>query len=258
LSACKSGANHHYVRGNEWLDLPAYYRVTISTGQQAQRYRDLPNLRPYTFFSGLPPLDRNDIARRTRLVRPAERAMAQQLLSLEGVPFYAPYASSVEQLHDIRRAGTHEVVQIQHKTLAECLEFYFVHPEWKAANPDGAGPLTRRHVRVLRHVRCGKETSRVLDDEADETDGTLVNFEEQVFAVGSMRETLRQYRVRDLMAATGLPRQTLYDLMGGAEPAPPTMETIRAGLARLASAATLSYEDHRRERREKRRAVAEG
>jgi hypothetical protein len=174
------------------------------------------------------------------------------------VPFYAPYAGSVEKLHDIRRADTHEVVHIQHKTLAECLEFYFVHPEWKAANPDGTGPLTRRHVRVLRHVLCGKETSRVLDDEADETDGTLANFEEQVFGVGSLREALRQYSVRDLMAATGLPRQTLYDLMGGAEPAPPTLETIRAGLARLASTATLSYEDRRRERCEQRRAVAKG
>ena len=57
----------------------------------------------------------------------------------------------------------------------------------------------------------------------------------QVFDAGNVSETLRRYRVSDLMRVTGLPRRTIYDLRNGTTttPSPETIAALKRGLAFL-------------------------
>lgn len=52
----------------------------------------------------------------------------------------------------------------------------------------------------------------------------------------SLSDTLSRYAMRDLVRETGVPRQTLYDIINGARPTRETYERMQPGLARLKQA----------------------
>jgi hypothetical protein len=250
------GVPQYVVPDSEWLNTPAFHQVTISTAQLLRDYRDVPNIRPFSFITVLPALTHEQIFWRHRRLEQAaiegklswEEARAAQACyeGLTGVSFYAPYATSAADLHNVRRSDTHELVEgIEHRTLAETLRDYYRHPEWKSGDPRGVGLLPRRQVTVLRHKAIGKETNRLALAAAEETDGVIEGAEAgldgaQVFDVGNLTKTLQRYSMAELVRVTGLPRRTLYDLRNGAvcDPIPDTLAAIRHGLSVLTSDST--------------------
>jgi hypothetical protein len=242
-----------------WLSAPAFHRVTITTWNLYQTYKDIPGVRPFNFLTALPALTAEDIFHRQRRIdqdalagrmswEAAEAAKAGYA-GLAGVSFIAPYAQTLAELRDVRRTDTGELVgDIQHRTLGETLRNYFQHPEWKSADPHGVGGLPRRHVMVFRHVAIGKESNPIALQTAEETDGAIAGREAgidaaQVFAYGSLQETLSSWRVADLVRATGLPRSTIRDLRRGITltPSAQTLTKIAHGLAALHRPGSCHY-----------------
>lgn len=89
---------------------------------------------------------------------------------LVGVPFYAPFARSAHGLTGVREERNHQdVTGIEHVTLAECLGEYFIHGEQKVADPLKIGVLDRLHMTATNHVLIGKESNRLVDDFAAQT-----------------------------------------------------------------------------------------
>jgi hypothetical protein len=245
------GVPQYVVPDSEWLHTPAFHQVTISTAQLLRDYRHVPNIRPFSFITVLPALTHEQIFWRHRRLELAategrmswEEARAAQARyeGLVGVSFYAPYATSASELHDVRRSDTHEIVEgIEHRTLAESLRDYYRHPEWKARDPQGVGILPRRQVIVLRHKAIGKETNRPALATAEETDGVVGGEEAgmdaaQVFDTGSMGETLKPYSVADLAKSTGLSRRAIYALRRGMTPTPMMLANLSSALAELSA-----------------------
>jgi hypothetical protein len=228
---------------NPWLTLPAFHRVTVSTAALLRTYGKVAGVRPFGFFTVLPALGtREVIGRQAAAAMRRETGSGEVYAELAEVPFYAPYAASAAELHDVRRSDTGEVMDgvIQFKTLAECLRDYFDHPEAKTSDPRGVGVLPRRAVRVIGYQHIGKEANPVKQGTAEETDGVVegaaagIDGAQRFGGVGGIGEVLRRYRMADLIRVTKVGRQTLYDLRSG-KSTTPTEETLAAIMRGLAS-----------------------
>jgi hypothetical protein len=235
----------------EWLNAPAFHRVTLTTWNLYQAYKDITRVRPFNFLTALPALTPEEILfRQMRLANASlEGRMSWEVAEaakahyegLAGVSFIAPYAHTQSELRDVRRSDTGELVgDIEHRTLGEALRGYFLYPEWKSGEPRGVGLLPRRHVHVLRHVAIGKESNPIALQAADETDGVIGGREAdinaaQVFDHGNLQETLSPWSAQELARATGLPRSTIRDLRSGrtARPSRAILSSLHAGLSRL-------------------------
>jgi hypothetical protein len=166
-----------------------------------------------------------------------EEAARAQYEALAGVSFIAPYAETVEDLHNVRRSDIGERIgEIEHRALGEALRNYFQHPERRSANPRGVGLLPRRHVTILRHVAIGKESNAIALQAAEETDGAIGGREAsidaaQVFDHGTFQETLNRWNIAELVGATGLPRSTTRYLRSGRTktPSPAILAALREG-----------------------------
>ncbi len=239
------GVPRYYVNGSPWLNTPAFHRVTISTAEQYRTYRHVEGIRPFGFITVLPPLDRGQVMRRQMSARAAQIAAGawpdeggdggDRYADLVGVPFYGPYARASTDLRDIHRADTHDTVEVKHKTLAECLERYYVHEEWKAAEPGGVGVLPRRKLATVQHVHIGKESDRVKLTAIEDSDGVIIEDEPQVYGACGFSDALRRFSVSDLMIASGVARQTIYDVLDGATPMRAIAAQLRGGLSLLDS-----------------------
>ena len=200
------GVPHYYVNGSPWLNTTAFHRVTISTAEQYHTYRHVGGIRPFGFITVLPPLDRGQVMRRQMSERAAQIGAgmrpdddgSDRYADLVGVAFYGPYARASTDLHNIHRADTHDTVDVRHKTLAECLERYYVHEEWKAAEPGGVGVLPRRRLATVQHVHIGKESNRVKLTAIEDSDGVIIEDEPQVYGVCGFSDALQCFSVSDL------------------------------------------------------------
>jgi hypothetical protein len=258
-----------------WLDVPAKQQVTITTRHYYDLFKKhLPELRPFSFITMLSALLPSDIMWRVSDERDKGfHGHPEKYDGLEGVAFY-------ESPEGIRRMDTHDVVDIRHKTLRECLRDYFDHPEAKAANPRGIGVLERQHVVVVDQVYTGKETNQVLEELADESEDTLPYEDAQVFARYGLAQAIKAHGVKNVAdgvitaqpgAAARVGREvepdavslrTLYDILAGARPEKSTIRKILDGLNCCAPShgccadgttptpAEL-FEQRRRERRER-------
>jgi hypothetical protein len=229
-------------------DVPALHQVTISTMALATMYQKIEGLWPFSFLTVLPPLSP---AKRLQLETQAPRKQrrAQGVVdekivfeepdgdaspSLRNVSFYAPYGRSLEEIRGkVRRSDTHELVDLEHTTMAETLLDYFQHPEAKMANPTGIGELQRRHVWVVDQVFIGKETNEVLEEVQEESGGALTYGDAQQYGRTAMTEFLRQYTEAELIEATGLARQTIRNLLSGRVPRKGTRKRLMECLTRL-------------------------
>jgi hypothetical protein len=117
---------------------------------------------------------------------------------------------------------------------------YFTHAEAKTAHPEGVGPLARWHVTVERVVAIGKESNRLALMAAEETHGTLGGQEmwgSFVYGATGEREALASLfmeDIADLLAATCLPRSTLYAVRhGSTSPTSQTLEALGEGIRLL-------------------------
>lgn len=221
-----------------FLSEPAITRVTVSTAQLLKRFKDIPGIRPFSFMTMLPSLNQVELLGRMSEVFKTLEAQTQLESSqqfdpfeLRGMPFYAPYGTTFNSIREqIRRMDNNELVTIEHKTLAECVGGYFSHPEAKAANPQGIGQLERQHLRVIEHVFIGKETHRIKDDISEESEG-IIDYEEAAeYQRKGLAELLKQRPMKEWVKVTGIPRQTLYDVIYGARPSSETKRKILTAL----------------------------
>jgi hypothetical protein len=246
------GAPRYVVPNDgEWLSAPAFHRVTLTTWNLHNAYKQIEGMRPFNFLTALPALTREEsFFRQLRIDQDAlagrvtaeeARAAKARYAGLEGAAFIAPYAQTLAELRDVRRSDTGEFVgDIEHRTLGEALRGYFQHPEWKAGDPRGVGLLPRRRVTILRHVAIGKESNAIALQSAEETDGTIGGREagidaSQVLDYGALHETLSQWSVAELVRATGLKRSTIRDLRCGrtARPGLAILSALRRGISQL-------------------------
>ena len=218
------------------LNIPALTRLTITTAHLLKTYRHIPGIRPFSFICVIPSLGKVEIFwRENRAKRAAidagQRSGASKYTDLAGVTFYASYGNSIEALRGkIRRSDTHELVEIEHKTLNERLAEYFQHPEAKSSPSDGVGLLARRHVYVVEHVFIGKESNAIKDDTAEESGDIVATDEPEVYVREGLSEVVKAIGVPVLAKATGIARQTLYDIVDGSIAGVRTKDKILNGL----------------------------
>ena len=161
----------------EFLKHAAMMRVAVTTWEMYERFRDIPGIKPFSFFTLLSSFSRDIVERRNY-----DAATRERYLNLIGTAFYAPHAKDYAEVKAkaaeddrfaIRRADTREAVNIDHVTLAERLRHHLWKPESKFANPEGIGELERRHVIVTDRLFVGKESDEVLDELEQLGDGEL-------------------------------------------------------------------------------------
>lgn len=235
-----SQAEHGNARlgvGKPAFDIPARMRATITTAHLLRQYKEIPGIRPFSFITVLPGLTSFEIGMRRmkaggrRVIGGVEQADLYS--ELEGVTFYARYSDPFDDIKDrIRRADTHEVVNIEHKTLNERLRGYFMHREHKSYPPEGVGLLERRPVQVLEHIYIGKETREVKEETAEETGGVIGYEDTTEFSRTGLSETLKTCDIPALNCKTGIPKRTLYDIRAGAEPSTRIRERLLVTLRR--------------------------
>jgi hypothetical protein len=218
-----------------FLKEPALTKVTISTTQLLKRFRNIPDIRPFSFMVMLPSFNQFELLARSQRnfekisesAAPHEATQTYDPSELKGVAFYAPFGKTYQAVHDqIRRMDNNKSIAIEQKTLAECVADYFSHGETKAANPKGIGKLERQHLQIIEHIFIGKETNRVKDDISEESEGIVEYVEAAKYGRKGVTELLKQRPMKEWIRLTGIPKQTLYDIRNGAKPNPETRRKI--------------------------------
>jgi hypothetical protein len=246
-----TGEPQYRVAPDEWLTAPAYFQLTISTWELWQRFRDVPGMRPGNFLTVLPAVHPSVVIGSGLLDDEGDEvdddALAWQLLH-DGSALYTGYCDTIEDVQAAHKAGQLRRVEGNQRlspdvpltAMAAMLAGYFTHAEAKAAEPHRVGPLTRRHVTVERVVAIGKESNRLMLVAAEETYGTLGGQEmwgSIAYGATGEREALASLfaeDIADLMAATCLPRSTLYAVRhGSTSPTSQTLVALREGMRLL-------------------------
>jgi hypothetical protein len=246
-----TGAPQYRVPADEWLAAPAYYQLTISTWELWQRFKDVPGMRPGNFLTVLPAVHPSVVMGSGLLDEDGDEldddAQAWCLLQ-DGSALYTGYCDTLEDVQAAHQAGQLRRVQDSQRlspevpltTMAEVLRGYFTHSEAKVATPHGVGILPRRHIRVQQIVAIGKESNRLALMQAEETYGTLGGQEmtgSVVYGATGVRHMLASLfaeDIVDLMAATCLPRRTLYAVRyGTTHPTRQTWEALQEGMRLL-------------------------
>jgi hypothetical protein len=179
-----------FVLPEEFSKHAAMMRIAVTTWEMYERFRDIPGIKPFSFFTLLSSFSRDIVGRRNYDAVTRERYM-----NLVGTAFYAPHAkdyaevkakAATDDRFTIRRADTREAVSIDHVTLAERLRHHLCKPESKFANPEGTGELERRHVVVTDRLFVGKESDEVLDELEQLGDGELQTERAGPYVAGSV------------------------------------------------------------------------
>jgi hypothetical protein len=251
------------VPASAWLSAPAFYQLTISTWTLWQQFQHLPGLRPGSFITILPPP-----AFWSVLIEEQEgmlggegeegedaagEAAGAGVLVDPDVPLgesalYTGYCQRVEDVLQAAREGrirrVHDNAPLRPgaplTSMAEVLRDYFQHPEAKTATPQGVGALPRRHVEASEVRVIDKESNRLAQMIAEETNGTMgarAMLGGHDYGVTGTKERLASLlgeHMADLLAATCLPRSTLYRVLHTAdEPQPATLRALDEGMRLL-------------------------
>jgi hypothetical protein len=238
----------YHASADGWLAAPAYYQLTISTWELWQRFKDVPGMRPGNFLTVLPAVHPNVVAGSGLLSEDGEEVEDQGLawrLLQDGSALYTGYCDSVDDVATAHHSGHLRRVEDSQRlapdvpltSMAAELRGYFTHAETKAATPHGVGLLGRRYIRVNRVEAIGKESNRLALMHAEETYATMGGKEMTGSAVyGSTSDrgalsSLFAEDIRDLMAATCLPRRTLYAVRHGtSKPTEQTWVALQEGM----------------------------
>jgi hypothetical protein len=208
------------------LSVPAMHQVTVNDWNISQMYKRIPSIRPFSFFTVLPPLTKHDI----RLRRTStgigvtvscdedgqvivKRRGRDQYDGLEGVSFFAPYASTFDEIKDqVRRADTGELMPpgVEFKTVAECVRDFLQHPEAKMANGSEVGVMSRRHLDISEQVFIGKESNQLLDEQSEDSEGVLGYPDAVVYSRLGFEEMLNELPAKEVARLTGTPLSTVY------------------------------------------------
>jgi hypothetical protein len=145
--------------------------------------------------------------------------------------FYSPYGKCFADVAGrVHRSDTGDLVEIKHRTMADCLADYFQHPNYKVANPRHVGPAARRHVEVAARILIGRETNRILEELEDESEGVLDYPDAEQYGRRDFGDWLRRYSTRELATRLGLSERQVKNLRAGAQPSANTRSKIDAFL----------------------------
>jgi hypothetical protein len=208
----------------------AMMRVAVTTWELYERFRDIPGIKPFSFFTVLSSFSRDIVNRRNY-----DAATRERYLSLTGTAFYAPHATdyaevkakaSEDDRFAVRRADTREAVDIDHVTLAERLRHHLLKPESKFENPEGIGELERRHVIVTDRVFVGKESDEVLDELEQLADGELVGERATPYAQGSVVALLAGPNGEEIARLAKITKERAAAIISGAQVRKPLRDRI--------------------------------
>lgn len=194
-------------------DTPAIARETVSTWEVFQRVKNIPGIRPFSFFVTLPGIEPWMIDERTRRTGKPVQVKPE----LMEVGYYAPFSTKMDEIMaNLTRKDTHERVPFAPTAmLAEKVLHYFAHAEHKAYPPHGIGQLQKQPVIAESLAYCGKETQTLYSYSEDgESNGTTLmeNKESQVFVIREPEgvKTWLHQPLRTLLDY-GLTRQEIRD-----------------------------------------------
>ncbi|SNX61261.1 hypothetical protein SAMN06296273_2714 [Nitrosomonas ureae] len=146
-------------------DTPAISKETVSTWEVFEQIKDIPDIRPFSFFVTLPGIEQWMVDER---IRQSGKSLHVNPELLE-VGYYAPFSTNINGIMaNLTRKDNHEQTpQALTATLAEKALHYFAHAENKAYPPNGIGQLHKQPVIVEKLAYCGKETQTLYSSIED-------------------------------------------------------------------------------------------
>ena len=161
-------AGHEIDVRHAQLDVPIISNVTLGSKGMWDRFKHLPDRRPFMFFSVMP-----------RLKDVGVGEEIEGLKQVKATTFYGPRSRDYADIKDhLRRSDNNQPFAIEewgrrvsHETLNDFFEGYFDRNEWKSHPEDGTGLLERRRLIIVAHITIGKESDAVKDEENEEAEG---------------------------------------------------------------------------------------
>jgi hypothetical protein len=205
-------AGHDIDVRHPQLNAPIISDVTLGSKGMWERFKHLPNRRPFMFFSVMPRL--KDIG------------VGEEIDGLKEIlktTFYGPRSKNYADIKDhLRRSDNNESFRIEewgrrvsYETINDFFDGYFDRKEWKSYPEDGTGLLERRRLIIAAHVPIGKESDAVKDEENEEAEG---EFEDDTKPDPALqraavfnREIVRDVNLAELSRQTGFSQDQLSD-----------------------------------------------
>lgn len=246
-----------YNSNDEMMKIPAYTQDAINHASDFRNYKGISHLRPGSFFTVLPPLIPFNLSdKRDDYILVTDKVNSPDEI-------YEHFKNG-----NVRNAKTGKALNPVNATmltrLGGKLSDYFYHEESKATNSDGIGLLYRHHILFPDAIEVlGKETNSIaiamsnsniisqLTRNEQNADSFYGNVSLSGNKVSSKRRrkvnpnaTIRlgsmftNYSMPDILAATCIPKQTVYDLRYSAQnnrmnPSQKTMKQLTQGLQLL-------------------------
>ncbi len=239
------------------LQIPRFYKLTLSTWNLYETYakregrEGIAALRPFNFISILPSHTENSAYLNTRAFSGIgdvdEMNKRRAFIEALNRPFYAPFATSPDDLHDIRcldapYTNKPKPEWFKPLTVGETLLGHFTNKERKADNGDRTGFMKPRTMEVLSEsdiIYVGKEINTLQAAIGDETDYLLGDFkvleynEPKKFV--DWKEVLASYHIADIVVATGVHPRAIQAIKSGKRvPSPDTETALKRGYNLLA------------------------
>jgi len=217
-----------------WLDHPAMMKIPVSSPAVLGRLKGC--VKPFDFVLA-PILQTDDLD----LVERAEKPILITRFTKHSEEWLDAVYYNVRTAQECRiTTGNRKKGRIRVKTYREILHQYLYHPESKFAGPDGKpcdpwtrGELQRRHIAAERHIPCGKEFKRKLEQGPVDHDLDVRCKVYENGRVAADPDTLRllaQFSEREISKGTGLHRKPIRHLRHGGGVMRKTYEKIRGFL----------------------------
>ncbi|WP_158441768.1 hypothetical protein [Nitrosomonas ureae] len=146
-------------------NIPAISKETVSTWEVFEQIKDIPFIRPFSFFVTLPGIEQWMVDERIRLSGKSILVNPELL----DIGYYASFSTNIDGIMaNLTRKDNHKrAPQALTATLAEKVLHYFAHAENKAYPPNGIGQLHKQPVMVENLAYCGKETQTLYSSIED-------------------------------------------------------------------------------------------
>ena len=209
-------AGHEIDVRRPQLNVPIISNVTLGSKGVWDRFKHLPDRRPFMFFSVMP-----------RLKDVGVGEEIEGLKQVTATTFYGPRSRDYADIKDhLRRSDNNEPFAIEewgrrvsHETLNDFFDGYFDRKEWKSYPEDGTGLLARRRLIIVAHIPIGKESDAVKDEENEEAEGEFAEDAKPDPALQPAAvfngEILRGVRLAELSRETGFSQDQLSDWRAG-------------------------------------------
>lgn len=241
------------TKAHKGFSQTAMHQITISSPHVMNAYEKIGKISPFSFFTLLPPISKERVtfsfAAMGKNASTSEKDFYEEVASKQ-TPFYT-MPHNMGELGEIYRCDNNERVPdfFQPSTISEQLSGYFEHQELKANNPKGVGVMGIRMVHIVRIRYMGKEVSERLEEIAEESNGYVDQWREQIFTSTEERESevdrtrrlLRRLPLADVLFVSDVNRRTLLNFLHGE--VSPNIKTLNAVKRAVSVLESGSYDD---------------